>query len=1227
MMLRICFLLLALASTGVAADLNWNFGQPPGPGDWRSLHGNPVQIVSSAPPHAKPVLALGADQSMGIRVPIPVGVHELIVQARGTGVLTLSAAGTGFEATRSLRLQSGDFGRYGLLFETQVASDVELRLGVREGDGQIDCASLSGADTAQLERWRTAQESWRRFGYFGVDPQRPAPGRQAQAPVAITPENLKRWAIRERLVLLDPDYDEHWVQDAPAIAGWFGARGFRAATATDLAAWLDARVAADDAVGTSVLLAYGSVPDILFQRPFAQSRLGRYLAAGGRVVAAGNAPFWNAQGVNGPIYEFGEEPRAQWLGLASDRTNFYGMNGAVLAPAGIAWGLEPGLGLSRPVLDAGISAAFVSDSTGRHVGVGLVNLRSDAPLSGLIFVPDMILPGGQLEAHLRNLYRLASYGGTPVQIPDGPPPAFAGATTHDHLLLGNADRRTVWLRRERLQPILRAAAPVAGSAILRLSDARGRMVVQSSTAVSVAAGTAALSDIDLSPLAVGEYRLDLAVDGTRPLRLSRSLRIAPEPDTAGTHVGLWLSATSPRPKRTHDQLRWLAERNLEPLLCDDNDVFRDLALDYGLPWSVRRHVHSEPPGLDIWRRTANGEVARVLALDNQRVAKGYAEPRRRAYEAERFAQLVQNDAPFPSWNGRIVTGDDWSQWFGPDYHQAAKEGFQARYAFPLPAPPGMEDSDDIAKVAPPPPGLVADDHPWLLANRFWSEEVLGDMARRLTAAARAVRSNATVGQISGAMQIPAILITSAMYPSFNNGPRGFSLNSFYYYNTLWQPPLAHYYYQDVARMGARNQEQYVMVDCAYEGRDTAALYTHFGWLCLSGGVTGIQYFRREEMTPGGEEGMRLMGGVSRRHGHLISALRPERAQVAMLVPFEQLVFHPVDSHELAYCYLDLLRAGIDVETLSPEEPAFAALEAYGAVVLPRLSWLKQGTAARLEAYLAGGGTVVCDAVTARHLSLNRAHLLDVELGQGGPDGYGDALRQDRIREAFARWLKPPVTTSTPDLIVRRVAGAGGQALWVTHTLNQTAWRAARANGSSDRFHKGLAADAGFGTRVVAASLEREDDGSVPIDVLGGGVLPVERSQGRMRFTLPVPTWQSRLVLLAPAEPKALQIEVRPQGQPSQAASGKVRWVDAAGRVVAAPFALQLEVAGPDGSVHRGLSRRLLAREGIAEFPLPFATNDPPGTYTVRATDTALGFQASANIATGSPGRTPPPKLH
>ncbi|NQU40770.1 MAG: hypothetical protein HQ523_12520 [Lentisphaerae bacterium] len=1222
MKMRILSLLL-IATTALASDITDRT-----PADLSTTDSGWQKTEGSLQPR-EGATALLVSAELTRTVGITPGLYELQVFGGGAGLLALSGGGE----NRTQRLAS-EPGLYGLLFEVSAPDDTVFTLSYSGGAAQefvIDWTAIAPADAERQAAWAAAQESYQLLGYYGTDPQRAAPGsvvKLAGGAVQFSAADLARWAIDETVLFYDPTYDTHWVNDAPGVAAFFTRRGVPAMSAIETERWMKARSEGDAGIGSSIIFAMGMAPMNVVYAPYAECLLADYMRAGGRVVWLSNIPMYLAQGERGPHKQYGSAPSQEMLGLTTDRKTAYGTGThPTLTAVGKAWGLEPASGLVRPVHTRSVTLPFVTDPTGEFTGVGLVNLRPEVPFSGFIFVPDIASPAA--EALLSNVYRFARYSGTAVDVPAPDPLPAATVPIEAALRYGDADRRMVYLRGEMVPLVLRAqtfdasihevsvhVALYEGDAVLRENSVM--------VPVSQEQADALIGAFDLSGLRVGIYTVAADVTcGAESIRVERELRIAPLPDHRGTHIALSSSA-SPKQFRTENRLDMLASHNLEPMFWGDLPIGRDLALWYGFSYSSRRHGHVRnivsPLGYDTYRRGGSGEVLRVRAHGDKRESHGFASPFQRQAEADEFGRLVAElNGDMPAFRKRTVTADDYSQWFGLDYNRFAVEGFRARYGIEPPRPIEAEDPFGTVDV-PREPGIVADDDPWLLLCRYWSE-TLGDSGRRFARAMEAATGGeGKVGSIPGAMQIPTISMWSGQYPPFNSGKLdGFSMASCYYYNSYWQPPMTHVWWLEAQRMGNRDIEQWLMPESYHFHYES--FYRNNLWLLFAGGAQGIPYFTDGNDMPEALSAMRGFGAWSKRFGLLLEALRPLPKRVAMLVPFENVTIHIPNGYMMAYSYMDFLLAKTDVEPVSPEELNAINIKAYEAVILTQTKWLKAGTAALLEDYIAGGGTVVVDSATAAAIPIAGATMREALPVYSGSGTYGQADRIAAVREALLPLAPPVVDCDDPFVMVRRAALPDGTpGVWLVHNYTKDELgRLKRSKQAAPDEARALEDELGYRQDVVTTTLTREDDGRIPFDVFGGRALDAVRMDGKMTVALEISKWDGMLIVFLPALPATLEVVGVPKTvTPGIEISLGVYVRDSEATVLTTPLPLQLTLRDPEGHTSREYARRLLTEDGSVTHSLTFAVNDLRGEWVLEVEDVLTGVTVEQAVVLKSP---------
>ena len=1190
--------------------------------------GSEWTVVSGSVEKTPEGQALPSGTQLSRKVTLQPGLYELRLNGAGKGILSLSGG-----SVKRLAKLSPQPGVYGLLFEVTKPEEVEFSVkvtGSRTYRFDLISSSLIPADQERQAAWAAAKKSYEMLGYYGTDPQRPVPGstKTAGASATFTKEEMERSAIRETVVFHDPGYDATWVEDDAGVAKFFTSRGLVAKDAKETETWLKEHTEGDKGVGTSIIFTMGTAPASIVYQPYEECLLAQYLRAGGRVVWMANLPMLTGQGVAGPTFSniteagsSGGAPAETMLGLSRDKQIFYGVPGPTLTAAGKAWGLEPGLSLVRPFHIGGVTIPFVTDPKEQFCGVGLVSLCGDVPFSGLIFVPDRASP--KKEALLRNVYRLARFSGQPVRIPAPDVQADDPRTLEAGLKFGGEDQRMVYLRSESVPLVvrIRSIKPEISKATVQYALKEGDTILRKGVAeipVGAVGKDEALGSLDLNGLRMGRYAVSATIvaDG-KPMELTRELRIAPAPDHLGTHVAIWCSASS-KVNRTEDLLNDLQAHNLDPMFVDAFPQSRDLALWYGMSFSTRRHGEAKnvpyPPGYNDDRLGSGGQTLKVRAQGDKRVSKGYASPLRRQAEAEDFQRQVAMDATFPAFRQRVVTGDDYSQWFGLDYNRYAVEGFKELHGIDVPKPTGTEDPYSTISIERA-PGIIPDDDPWILLNRYWSE-TLGDAGTRFSRAMEAVTGGAgKVGPVPGGMQLPMINMGSGQYAPFNFGAKkGFNLSSFYYYNSFWQPLLTHAWWLECARMGNRDIEQWMMPDCYQLHFDS--FYRNNFWLMLAGGAKGLPYFRYEERIEEPMAALKDFGALSKRYGLLLADLQPAPKKVAMLVPFENVTYRVENGWGMSYAFANLLLAKVDAEPVSPEELNAQSIRSYEAVVLANTKWLKAGTVRLLEEYIAAGGKVVSDSVTAEVIPIKGAITLDFPLGEEGVTKYGLADQVARVRAAMLPITKPSVDSDNPFVVVRRTALPDGTpGVWLVDNLNQDEYAKLKAAAKSESVEaKALEQQLGYGRETVSTTITRADDGRIPLDVFGGRVLEASRADGVMSVKVEMPKWQGKLILFPESLPATLSMSAVPTSiKPGKPLTLSMTLLDGAGKPVTTPWPVRLTVRDPEGRLNREYAKRLLTGKGTASATLTFASNDLRGEWTLEVEDVITGIKVSKKL--------------
>lgn len=415
-------------------------------------------------------------------------------------------------------------------------------------------------------------------------------------------------------------------------------------------------------------------------------------------------------------------------------------------------------------------------------------------------------------------------------------------------------------------------------------------------------------------------------------------------------------------------------------------------------------------------------------------------------------------------------------------------------------------------------------------------------------------------------------------------------------------------------MGNRELEQWMMPD-SYRF-EFESFYRNNLWLIHAGGAEGIAHFCYEQRKNAPMRAMKGFGAWSQRYGLLLEQLRPAPKKVAMLVPFENIIYRIAYCFEMAYPFMNLLQAKVDVEPVSPDELDPVSIRRYEAVVLAQTKWLKAGTVRLLEDYIANGGKVVLDSVTADAIPVKGATRLDFPLGEIGIEKYGDISSIARVRAAMQPVSAPVVDCADPLVAVRRAALPDGTpGAWLAHNYTTAEFLELRpaAEFPPDKA-RALEDKLGYRRDVVTTTITRADDGRVPFDVFGGRVLESARNDGMMTVKVELPKWEGKLILFLRALPAKMDVVGLPSDtRPGLPVQFGVYVYAAHGNLLTTPLPLQLIVRDPKGQASREYARRLLTSDGKAAHEFAFAVNDLRGVWTLELEDVLTGLKATREI--------------
>ena len=442
------------------------------------------------------------------------------------------------------------------------------------------------------------------------------------------------------------------------------------------------------------------------------------------------------------------------------------------------------------------------------------------------------------------------------------------------------------------------------------------------------------------------------------------------------------------------------------------------------------------------RLNASGQPFLSYGSKDTRARWGIADTDWQDASARSLEKNIAALVPYPAFDPRIMTGDDYYQWTGLDYNPANARRFKEKYGIEPPRPPEALAQDYPPNIARP-KGIISDDDAWLLWMRFLSRDVLGGYSQRLTKGVlRATNGMGKVGPLPGGGPVghrgqmgltPLIESQSGQWPAFNFGENGFNLVSYYNYNSYFYPALAQVYWAEIGHMGNRSKrlEQWLMPDTW----DVNASYHLHNWnLFMAADLQGLVYFIHGQISPGSDAALKKIGPQTRRYRHLLGSLQPVPRQVGLLMPYENTIFRADTAADVSYAFGNLLMAHAEIEPVMPEELAERAGQ-YKLIVLHDVDWLTTSNLKILQNYIAGGGRVMLDSLC--EIEIAGAERLNFSLGDAErKSGYGDLKKIAEVKSAVEKAVKPWAQSDNPHLLIRHFRKENVDYLWVVNLMSR-----------------------------------------------------------------------------------------------------------------------------------------------------------------------------------------------
>lgn len=612
-----------------------------------------------------------------------------------------------------------------------------------------------------------------------------------------------------------------------------------------------------------------------------------------------------------------------------------------------------------------------------------------------------------------------------------------------------------------------------------------------------------------------------------------------------------------------------------------------------------------------WLLTSEGKPHIAVHASKEAPRLSFISPLARKWAKAIVSSDLIHLKDHPGFSGIVPFGDDvfmprgstWEDYrWGPlaDYGHYAVKLFKEKTGLDAPRPA----REDLQKVK----GVIPDNDPWLLWNRFRCEDVYADY-NKLICDTFKEKLDAVAVSVHGAVWMPGW----GFVPSSEQ--KILTLPGYYHYPPS---PYMHLYEVELVRLGAGNRDINVspaahntqwerwFIEEVTPEHERAIFHS-----VLAAGGKGITYYPFQipeefrEGHPAVWEEFRRQGMLLERYGKMLYELRRPKEPVGLLISFATDVYGLLDEPEpgqhfpffkghkfrVAGTFFSMLRAHIPVELVDEERILSGDISHYKVIYLADARVLPASVAKALENFIAKGGIVMMDNLSkvdikgARRLPFNacvipvdkrdRSAILASPVSYSAQDVAKAVLE---LRRAFDGIVPLTVKLDSLDIAVRRLVSEDGEQYLYVVNLNQDDY--------------------------TRAKLEFVSRGKEAVDVFTG-----KRIVSGERLELP-PAGGALLTFTAPVSRITLDV-------PSSVNSGETFVVSAkfyAGKKLSKGLLpVRLTVLNSNGETEREWTKCYVAKSGTLEVPITIPFLAVPGNWRVTVEDLISGQIAAAFI--------------
>lgn len=423
----------------------------------------------------------------------------------------------------------------------------------------------------------------------------------------------------------------------------------------------------------------------------------------------------------------------------------------------------------------------------------------------------------------------------------------------------------------------------------------------------------------------------------------------------------------------------------------------------------------------------------------------------------------------PAFSGNIFFGDDFFMWRGTswedfrcgplaDYSYHAVRTFRDRTGLEAPKP----TKEELAHIK----GIIPDDDPWLLWNRFRCQDVFAGYME-VVCKTYEEKLGAKVHHVFETWWDPG----HGVVPYFLQ--KILTLPGYYSYPPS---PYQHIFGVEVVRLGAWEKDIYIIPSGHNNSwgkwfiEETTPEYERASFnSILAGGAKGVLYcpfqpeWEWDEGHPAVWEEFRRQGELLEKFGKFLYSLRRQREPVGLLISFSTDVYRILEQPEPGHIYpfkeghlyrvagtfFAMLRAQIPVELVDEDKISSGDLSHYKVIYLADVSVLPSSVAKALEKFISSGGIVLLDNLCkveikgARKLPFNACIIpidkRDRESNVSSPEPFNKYELQkavELLKNAFSNLVTPVLKTDSLEIACRRFTSTDGQEYLFLINLDQ-----------------------------------------------------------------------------------------------------------------------------------------------------------------------------------------------